>query len=457
MKQFLFALIAGIMLASCAATRYNIAENHLNDGQNKAALREYIKLLHEDKRQHGGYTDIKAMLGVAAAYYGMKQYGKTQSMCKRILKIDSNNGGALFYAGASLEAISKLKWAKKFYKRYRLLPDHDPYRRFMQARLEILMKDQLAQEMQEAIRRERTISPNDVPQNTVAVLYFLNQDQDPEWSALSTGLTEMMITDMAQVKQLDVVERAKMQMLLDEMNLDKTMMADPNTVPRFGKLLKAKILVNGAFSLPGGKDLLITSNIGDIAQASTFEALRFSGKLDNIFRMEKDLVLSVIDQLGIQLSFEERNQIMQIPTENLQAFKAYCFGLEQMDKGNLSIATNYFGEAVKLDPNFQPAQQKLQLVDAMNLLASNQPIIGSIRPKTRGAGGQVSGAPVLAIRPSVTQRLMRISNNLDMGYLPGNDSREDITEVKEGLKDTDISIYREPLQEPPHTPDHYDE
>ncbi|MBN1350513.1 hypothetical protein JXJ21_13945 [candidate division KSB1 bacterium] len=447
MKQILVILIVVNLLIGCTASRYNIAENHLEQGRHQSALREYLKILHEDKRQHGGFTDAEAMLGVASTYFAMKQYGKTQSMCKRILKIDANNGGALFYAGGSLEAKGKLKWAVKFYNRHKFLPDSDPYKRFMKARLEFLMQEEIAKSMKAAIRRERTVRPDDVPQNTIAVLYFLNQDADPDWQALSKGLAEMMITDFAQAKQLNVVERLKLQKLIDEMNMDQSGLADPNTVPRFGKLLKARILINGGYTIPSGADLMLTANIGDITQSRTFEALRFSGRLENIFRMEKDLVLSVLDQLGIQLSYEERNRIMQIPTENIQAFKAYCFGLEQMDRGNYTLAGDYFNQSLKLDPKFSPANEKLQLVEAMGVLASNRPIAASIRKhKARRGSARGSGQLGVLFRPSPENRLSRISSNLDMGYLPGNNSREDAAELGEDL------LERRPLLPPPDPP-----
>jgi len=451
-KQIILLCIIASLFIGCAASRYNIANKYLENGQTQLALREYLKILHEDKRQHGGFTDIQAMLGAASAYLAMNKFSKTQGLCKRILKIDSNNGGALFYAGRSLEANQKKKWAIKFYKRYRLLPDYDPYKRFMIARLEMLMQEEIAKNIRAAIRRERNIRTDDFPKNTIAVLYFINQDQDPEWEPLSKGIAEMIITDLAQVKKLKVVERIKLQKLIDEMNFVQSDLANPKTVPRFGKLLRARTLVNGGFTIPGGTDFLLTSNISDVDGAKSFEASRFSGNLQNIFNLEKDIVMNVLDQLGVELSYEERDRIMRIPTRDFQAFVKYCNGLEQMDRGNYSMAAEYFQSALKLDPNFILAQQKFQVVDAMYTLASGRPITAGIRLASRSAAaGQPPGLPPqLAKHPQLTSsgRLGRISTNLDLGYLPGNDGRKDAAE----LRSANVSLDRSKLPEPPDPP-----
>lgn len=451
MKRIILLCILGSLFVGCAASRYTIADKYLGKGQNKRALSEYLKILHEDKRQHGGYTDIQAMLGVAAAYYAMNKYGKTQSMCKRILKIDSNNGGALYYAGNSLEAKDKKKYAIKFYKRYRLLPDYDPYKRFMIARLEMLMQEEIAKKVRATIRRERNIQTNEIPPNTVAVLYFINQEQDPEWEPLSKGLAEMIITDLGKVKQLKIIERVKLQKLIEEMNFGYNDLADPNTFPRFGKLLSARTLINGAFTLPGGTDVLLTSNISDVTQSKLFEASRFSGKLQNIFNLEKDIITNILDQLGIELSFEERDLIMQLPTRNFQAFMKYCYGLEQMDQKNYSLAADYFQDALNLDPNYTLAQKKFQIIDATNTLASGRPVAASIRMAGRSqAMGQAAFPQQLARnkRALVTDRLGKMSTNLDLGYLPGNNSRKDAAELREA----GVSLERTPLNGPPPTP-----
>ena len=53
--------------------------------------------------------------------------------------------------------------------------------------------------------------------NTLAVLYFKNQTGQPEIDPLQKGIALLLITDLSKVKSLQVVERAQLQALVEEL------------------------------------------------------------------------------------------------------------------------------------------------------------------------------------------------------------------------------------------------
>src|SRR5688572_24780539 len=57
---------------------------------------------------------------------------------------------------------------------------------------------------------------------TVAVLYFDNNSADPQYDVLQKGLADMLVTDLSQVESLQVVEREKLQQLVDELKLQRS-------------------------------------------------------------------------------------------------------------------------------------------------------------------------------------------------------------------------------------------
>jgi len=59
----------------------------------------------------------------------------------------------------------------------------------------------------------------------------------------------MLITDLSKVATLQVVERIKMQALLDEMSLGTSGLVDPNTASKVGKLLRAHFISTGDLKL----------------------------------------------------------------------------------------------------------------------------------------------------------------------------------------------------------------
>ncbi len=82
---------------------------------------------------------------------------------------------------------------------------------------------------------------------TVAVLYFDYEGKSDDMRLLRKGLAQMLITDLAALPQLRVVERERLQAVLDELDLGQTRRVDPATANKVGKLLGARYLVVGSF------------------------------------------------------------------------------------------------------------------------------------------------------------------------------------------------------------------
>ena len=70
----------------------------------------------------------------------------------------------------------------------------------------------------------------------------------------------------------------------------------------------------------------------------------------------------LIEEMGIELSDEERDRIQELPTENMLAFIAYSKGIDLEDKGEYKAAEAAFEEAVRLDPQFETAQESVERV-----------------------------------------------------------------------------------------------
>src|SRR4051812_48202211 len=68
----------------------------------------------------------------------------------------------------------------------------------------------------------------------VTVLYFDNNSDRRELDVLRKGLADMLVTDLAAVEGLQVVEREKLQKLLDEMKLQRGKFFDPKTAQVLG-------------------------------------------------------------------------------------------------------------------------------------------------------------------------------------------------------------------------------
>jgi hypothetical protein len=242
----------------------------------------------------------------------------------------------------------------------------------------------------------------------------------------------MMITDLAQVEELKVVERLRLNMLMEELNLSRTGLMEEDLGPRLGKLLGARNLVKGSYLVMGDRKMTLDAGVYALGELMAPSQARMDGDLSRLFRMEKELVLRIMDHFQIQLTPQERERILLIPTENMMAFLSYCQGLEALDRGDFGEAHTHFSQAVQQDPNFQQAQDQLlpaqmwEVTHNRNLVRVNRDVEEMIDRLPVGRPERVYAQPALV---STWGRLQRMGQYQNSAFLPGNDARESIQEA----------------------------
>jgi tetratricopeptide (TPR) repeat protein len=201
-----------------------------------------------------------------------------------------------------------------------------------------------------ALAGEKTLAAGTPNGNTIAVCYYQDLSPDKSMLAFQKGLAAMVITDMSKITSLNVIERLRLQALLEEMKLGKTGIVDDRTAPRAGRLIGADKLVVGNLSL--GIDAATS-----LVSAST-ENILGSGvcteKREDFFKLPCCIIRGAAQTLGIDLE-KQPEKICVVHTENYDAFIYFGKGLHEMDLGNWQTARNFFKEALKLDPRFDLA------------------------------------------------------------------------------------------------------
>src|SRR5947207_14882680 len=99
----------------------------------------------------------------------------------------------------------------------------------------------------------------------VVVLTFDNTSvgkDAKDYDGVSKGIMELLATDLAGNPRFRVVERERVQKLLEEQNLTKSGAVDPQTAVRLGKLLGAQYTIYGGF-LANGKQTILTAHTTD--------------------------------------------------------------------------------------------------------------------------------------------------------------------------------------------------
>jgi len=92
---------------------------------------------------------------------------------------------------------------------------------------------------------------------SIAVLDFnVTPLIDPTtWAPLAKGLPQMMMTELSVNPNLRIVERDRLQAVLDELKLTQSALVDANTAQRVGKIIGAKYMLYGNTTVTPDKKL----------------------------------------------------------------------------------------------------------------------------------------------------------------------------------------------------------
>ena len=231
------------------------------------------------------------------------------------------------------------------------------------------LRTQAAQTATLALASESSLTNLAPEPSTIAVLP-LTIAGDSSLQPLSRGLAELLMSDLAMVRSLRLLERIQVGALLDEMKLGQTGRTDPRTAARLGRMLRAERMVQGvaAITVNGPVRLSTTVVRGD---GNIRSGAQVTGGFKQLLDLEKQLVFGLVADLGIQLTEAERQRILRQGPKNLAAFLAYSNGLEALDRGDYRAAAREFTAAVRSDPTFQPAAEHQQVASAAPAVAAS--------------------------------------------------------------------------------------
>ncbi len=466
---FLSVTASAILLVSCAASN---AHRRGADFLEKEQFEEAVQWLETAREEDPGNPEISRDLGIAC-FRKLDFDGAARHLLEAFVA-DSTDGRTLFYLGASYEIRKDYRGAMDIYRRYTETDRGGRMAGLLEARLTRLIRVRMQEEAKAALASESSIGAAAPSDNGVAVLYFRNLGKRRDLDPVRKGLADMMITDLSKVKALRVVERVRMQKMLEELDLGASGMVDEASAPRVGRLLGASRLIQGSFLDLAKETVRLDAGWVTVERDRASESSRVQGKWKAFFSLEKDLVFSVLDRLGIQPTREERDAIAPVATENFLAFLAYCRGLDFEDRGLYMDAGKEFRKAAELDPGFGPASEGIDRSDRLTI--SMTPIMDleknfrtpvdetgpEAETRTAGSGteeetteetaeeteaappasqtaadGTGSGEPPVPSAPALPQaapwvdRMFDTADLLDRGFLPGVDQRRPTQEQEQ--------------------------
>lgn len=162
------------------------------------------------------------------------------------------NGVAAYYLGLIQLQAGDLPGAISQWQNYVRIDPEGAKQKDVPRHLTLLITQQVKEEMQYAVANENRISPAPPEPNSIAVHPLVNRG-DEKYGAIGKGITAMVIADIAKVPGVKVLEREKIQALLDELKLSEKGLVEADTAIRSGRLLRAEKLMIGDYTIEPGK------------------------------------------------------------------------------------------------------------------------------------------------------------------------------------------------------------
>ncbi len=233
-----------------------------------------------------------------------------------------------------------------------------------------VVTQELSQWASQAIANERTLQ-GVLPTRSVAVLYFQNLTGDVSLSPLQKGLSVMLTTDLAKVKDLQVVERARLQAILEEIELGTTGLVDGETAARVGQLVGARFLSGGDILKGSVAQLRIDPNLLNVSDQIMVNQAAAEGNLNDLIAIEKEILFEIIHTMDIVLTPDQKAELEKPISTSIPALMLLFKGIDASDHGQYAKAADLYEQALVKDPNLTPAKDALSEINALDLASQS--------------------------------------------------------------------------------------
>ena len=269
----------------------------------KNQVREWID------RTAKNFQDFEAFKNLGIYYVQAKENEKAGYYLNRALEENPNDPALILYKGINLEFFNNQGEALNCYQRFSEVPEDSPYRDLLEGRY-LWLKRQQAYSDIDSLAKEEQLSFENVSDSTIAVFPLIYYGTNKDYTPLSRGFSEMVRIDLAKVKNLTVLERIRIQAVIDELKFSQSSLVDQSTAPRAGKLLKAGTIVSGDYDISEKREFKINLGSWDVQSSERKSWVNESGDLGDLFELQKRVVFAFLEKNGIELTQEEKEFVL---------------------------------------------------------------------------------------------------------------------------------------------------
>jgi TolB-like protein/DNA-binding winged helix-turn-helix (wHTH) protein/Flp pilus assembly protein TadD len=179
---------------------------------------------------------------------------------------------------------------------------------------------------------------------SIAVLPLANLSNDSSQEYFADGMTDELISDLAQISALRVISRTSV------MTYKNTRMS----LPEIGKQLNVDAVVEGSVERSG--DLVrISAQLVRTSTDSHLWAKTYERNLGDVISLQDEVAGAIASEIRIKLLPAEKTRLTTTRTVKPDAYEAYLRGLYhayKRDRADLEQSAVYFQRATQIDPEY---------------------------------------------------------------------------------------------------------
>ncbi len=202
------------------------------------------------------------------------------------------------------------------------------------------------------------------PIRAIAVLPLENLSGDPEQEYFADGMTDALISDLAQIASLRVISRTSV------MRYKRAR----KPLREIARELDVDALVEGTI-LRAGNRVRITAQLIDARNDHHIWAQRYEGDLADVLGLQADVSRAIAEQIEIELTPQESARLTSAESVDPEAHEAYLRGLYAFDRSdeNHARAIEFLLRAIELDPDYARAHAALASVYGLQAARMGMP------------------------------------------------------------------------------------
>jgi TolB-like protein/DNA-binding winged helix-turn-helix (wHTH) protein/Tfp pilus assembly protein PilF len=193
---------------------------------------------------------------------------------------------------------------------------------------------------------------------SLAVLPLDNLSGDASQDYFADGMTDELITDLAQISALRVISRTSVMVYKGARK----------PLSEIARELNVDAVVEGTV-LRSGERVRITAQLIQAPADKHLWAESYEGDLHDTLALQKEVASAIAGQIRIELTPKEQAGLKNAKVVNPEAYEAYLKGRyfwNRRTADGLKRAVDYFDQAIQKDPNY--AQAYAGLADSYDLL-----------------------------------------------------------------------------------------